>query len=133
MLKSYRPESQLQTHADTLEEHFRNHPVATIKEAQAEIERLTGIKRCEAQVRHFVTKLGMRCRKVGMLPAKADPEKQAEYLEQKLEPLLAEAKEGKRAVFFVDAAHFVLAPFLGFIWSFFGPLQGVNVSTCWGR
>jgi transposase len=117
-LKSYRPESQLQGHAATLEEHFRDHPVATIKEAQFEIEQLTGIKRSETQVRHFVTKLGMRCRKVGMLPAKADPEKQAEYLEQELEPRLKEAKAGQRAVFFVDAAHVVLAPFLGFLWSF---------------
>ncbi len=30
---------------------------------------------------------------------------------------MEEAKEGKRAVFFVDAAHFVLAPFLGVLWS----------------
>jgi transposase len=35
-----------------------------------------------------------------------------------LEPRLAEAKEGKRSVFFVDAAHFVFAPFLGYLWSF---------------
>lgn len=35
-----------------------------------------------------------------------------------MEPRLKEAKEGKRTVFFVDAAHFVLAPFLGYLWSF---------------
>lgn len=29
-----------------------------------------------------------------------------------------EAKQGKRTVFFMDAAHFVLAPFLGYLWSF---------------
>ena len=29
-----------------------------------------------------------------------------------------EAKAGKRVVFFVDAAHFVLQPFLGFLWCF---------------
>lgn len=52
-----------------------------------------------------------------MIPAKADPEVQAAFLEQEMEPRLAEAKAGKRAVFFVDAAHFVLAPFLGFLWS----------------
>ena len=52
-----------------------------------------------------------------MIPAKADPEVQATYLEQVLEPRLAEAQAGKRAVFFMDAAHFVLAPFLGFLWS----------------
>jgi len=52
-----------------------------------------------------------------MLPAKADPDKQTAYLTQEIEPRLAEAQAGKRAVFFVDAAHFVLAPFLGFLWS----------------
>jgi transposase len=52
-----------------------------------------------------------------MMPAKADPEAQAVFLEEQMEPRLAEAKTGKRAVFFVDAAHFVLAPFLGFLWS----------------
>jgi len=52
-----------------------------------------------------------------MIPAKADPEAQAAYLTEKLEPRLADAQAGKRTVFFVDAAHFVLAPFLGFLWS----------------
>jgi transposase len=52
-----------------------------------------------------------------MIPAKADPTEQAAYLQGELEPRLAEAQAGKRAVFFVDAAHFVLAPFLGFLWS----------------
>ena len=33
-----------------------------------------------------------------------------------LEPRLAEAQAGRRAVFFVDAAHFVFAPFLGILW-----------------
>jgi len=52
-----------------------------------------------------------------MLPAKADPEKQKEFLEQEIQPRLDEAQAGKRVVLFVDAAHFVLAPFLGFLWS----------------
>ena len=52
-----------------------------------------------------------------MLPAKADPEKQKEFLEQEIQPRLDEAKAGKRVVLFVDAAHFALAPFLGFLWS----------------
>ncbi len=59
----------------------------------------------------------MRCRKIGMIPAKADPDQQAKYIEQTLEPRLNEALNGQRVVFFVDAAHFVLAPFLGFLWS----------------
>ena len=52
-----------------------------------------------------------------MIPAKADPEKQKEFLEQEIQPRLDEAQAGKRVVLFVDAAHFVLAPFLGFLWS----------------
>ena len=34
-----------------------------------------------------------------------------------MDPRLAEAQAGQRAVFFVDAAHFVLSAFLGFLWS----------------
>ena len=52
-----------------------------------------------------------------MIPAKADLDQQAAYLKQEMEPRLAQAQAGQRAVFFVDAAHFVLAPFLGFLWS----------------
>lgn len=39
-------------------------------------------------------------------------------LKKTLQPRIEEAKEGKRALFFLDAAHFVLAPFLGYLWSF---------------
>lgn len=35
-----------------------------------------------------------------------------------MEPELAEARAGHRSVFFVDAAHFVFAPFLGCLWCF---------------
>jgi len=52
-----------------------------------------------------------------MLPAKADPDQQKEFLEQEIQPRLDEAQAGKRVVLFVDAAHFVLSPFLGFLWS----------------
>jgi len=114
----YQPESELQVHASTLEAHFRDNPPATIKEAMSEIETLTGVKRSETQVRQFLKKLGLRCRKVGMLPAKADPDEQEAYVKEQIEPRLAEAQAGKRAVFFVDAAHFVLAAFLGHLWSF---------------
>lgn len=38
-------------------------------------------------------------------------------MEKELTPRLAEAKAGKRAVYFVDAAHFVCGAFLGYIWS----------------
>jgi len=42
-----------------------------------------------------------------MVPAKADPQKQKEFLEQEIQPRLDGAQAGQRAVFFFDAAHFV--------------------------
>jgi len=117
-LTFYRPESELKAHEESIESYFRRHPPATIKEACAKIEELTGINRSDTQVRKFLKGLGMKFRKIGMIPAKADPKVQETFKKEKLEPVLEEAKEGKRKVYFVDAAHFVLAPFLGFLWSF---------------
>jgi transposase len=77
---------------------------------------LTDIRRSPTQVREFLGSLGMKRLRVGHIPAKADPEQQAEFLEQELQPRLEEAKQGTRHVFFMDAAHFVLQPFLGFLW-----------------
>jgi transposase len=58
----YQPQSDLVAHQNTLEEHFRKNPPATIKEAAHEIEALTGIIRSETQVRAFITAMGMKCR-----------------------------------------------------------------------
>jgi transposase len=52
----YRPESDLMGHLTSLEAHFQAHPPASIKEAQSEIEALTGIRRSETQVREFLKK-----------------------------------------------------------------------------
>jgi transposase len=41
---------------------------------------------------------------------------QREFLDKELAPRLEEAKSGKRKVFFVDAAHFVMGSFLGYSW-----------------
>src|SRR5215470_13402519 len=50
------PASALQEHHASLEAYFRAHPPATIKEAQHTIAELTGIKRCETQVREYLKK-----------------------------------------------------------------------------
>jgi transposase len=47
-----------------------------------------------------------------------DPERQKEFLEQELKPLLDKEKNGEGRVFFVDAAHFVMGAFLGMVWCF---------------
>jgi hypothetical protein len=58
----------------------------------------------------------LRRRKVGSIPAKADVAAQEQFLETRLQPRLDQARQGRRTVLFVDAAHFVWAPFLGFVW-----------------
>ena len=37
-------------------------------------------------------------------------------MKTKLRPRLRQAERGERTVLFVDAAHFVFGPFLGFLW-----------------
>lgn len=51
-----KPQSELCNHITTLEKYFREHPPATIKQAQHAIETITGIKRSETQVRAFLKK-----------------------------------------------------------------------------
>jgi transposase len=55
--------------------------------------------------------------KTGSLPSKADPVVQQEFLKNTLEPIITEAQEDKCELYFVDAAHFVLGAFLGYLWS----------------
>jgi transposase len=114
----YRPQSKLVNHRDTLECYFRDHPVASISEAIVIIEQLTGIRRSPTQVRKFLKSIGMKVRKVGTIPSKADPDEQEMFKKEQLEPRLEEAKSSNRIVLFVDAAHFVLSAYLGFLWCF---------------
>jgi hypothetical protein len=94
----------------------------SVSEAQAKIEELTGIKRSPTQIREFMKRIGLKRRKIGYIPGKAtEPnkiEEQEELKTKELEPRLQEAKQGKRVVFFADAAHFVFGTFLGYIYSF---------------
>ena len=52
----YQPESELQEHIVSLEAYFREHPPATIKQAQHEVEIISGVRRSETQIREFLKK-----------------------------------------------------------------------------
>jgi transposase len=114
--------SKLNQHSDFFKEYFAKNPPSSVAEASDAIEKLTGIKRSPTQVREFLKKIGLRCLKVGFVPGKSVEEdkiiEQENYKKEKLEPLLNEALAGERAVFFVDAAHFVHRAYLGFLWCF---------------
>jgi transposase len=74
-----KPQSELSEHRQSLEAYFEEHPPATVNEAIAKIEELTGILRGPTQVRKFLDSLGLRPRKIGMIPAKADLEEQDRF------------------------------------------------------
>ena len=75
----YRPQSDLAAHRESLETYFRKKPPASIKEAMAKIEELTGIRRSENRVREYLKSIGLKGYKVGLIPAKADGDQQEEF------------------------------------------------------
>ena len=68
----YQPKSKLVEHTTTIEQYFKEHPPATVSEAASKIEELTGIKRGLTQTAKFMKNIGMKLRKVGSIPAKAN-------------------------------------------------------------
>ena len=69
-------------------------------------------------MRAYIKSIGVSHRKVSSIPAKVNIEAQRKFHDEELQPQLNEALAGKRSVYFVDAAHFVLGAFLGYLWSF---------------
>ena len=55
-------------------------------ESAGKIEEMTGIRRGPTQVRNFLNSLGLRPRKVGMIPAKADVEEQDRFKKKNWSP-----------------------------------------------
>jgi transposase len=112
----------LDDHRGALEDVFRQHPPRSAKEAQRVIEERTGIRRGQTQVRRFLRRLGLQPRRVAAVPippkstAEDHAREQRQFLDGELEPVLAEARAGRRDVYFADGAHFVDAAFLGWLW-----------------
>jgi transposase len=79
--------SPLQAYADEIEAFLEEHPPRTLEEACDLIEELTGIRREKSFVREFLHRLKIRRLKTGMMPAKADPQKQETFLKKSLSPV----------------------------------------------
>ena len=99
-IKFRRQESEMAEHRQTIRAYFAAQPAASLPHMAATIYQLTGLQRATVQVSKLLQKEGLRRMKVGMIPAKAEVEKQAEFVEKELEPRLEEAKKGVREVFF---------------------------------
>lgn len=108
--------SELENHAGSILSSFTQHPPMSANEAKARIEELTGISRSPSQVRNFMKRHGLRYLQTGHIPAKADAEKQQQWVKEKLEPAIKEAEKGECHLLFMDAAHFILEPFICALW-----------------
>ena len=118
-----RPDGRLDGHAERLKEVFKQRPPHTVSQAIEMIEQETGVRLKPSAGRAVLRKLGLRFRRCGLVPGKAPDDEQQRQAQQtfhdkKLQPMLEEARQGKRTVLFVDAAHFVMGAFLGMLWSF---------------
>ena len=109
--------SKLDAYSQSILADFEATPPHTSAEATQRIFEQTGIRRSPQQVRAFMKRHGLRYRKCGHVPAKADPDRQQHWVDTELNPAIEAAKEGRIHLLFCDAAHFVLQPFLCFLWS----------------
>jgi transposase len=109
-------QSQLEPQSHSILCSFKQQPARTAAEAAERIGEMTGIQRSAQQVRTFMKRHGLRFLKCGHLPAKADNEQQHQWVDSKLKPAIEAARQGKVYLLFLDAAHFVLQPFICCLW-----------------
>lgn len=120
-----KPVSQMAPYANAISDFIKE----TIPESIAEIRQFIndsfGIEKGLQQVRLFVRKLGFRHRKATPFPGGKNPEKllekQREFKEEILFPLLKKGAMGIVDILFIDTVHFVQGSFCRQIWSL-GPL-----------
>jgi transposase len=92
-IKFRRQKSEMEAHMESLSIHFKDNPPASVLEAISVIEERTGIKRSLTQVRKFLKRMGVRRRKTGAVPAKADPDVQEEFKKKLLSPVLRRRRQ----------------------------------------
>lgn len=108
--------SELDNHTQSILSSFTERPPMSSNEAKSRIEELTGISRSPSQVRAFMKRSKLRYIKAGHIPAKADKEKQQQWVKTTLDPAIVEAQKGECHLLFMDAAHFILEPFVCALW-----------------
>jgi len=108
--------SVLESHCASILKSFSERPPMSACEAKSRIEDMTGISRSPSQVRKFMKRHGFHYIKTGHIPAKADIEEQQQWVKATLEPAIEEAKNGECHLLFMDAAHFILEPFICALW-----------------
>ena len=116
-IKNTSRKSELEGYKDEIFAELEAGDYKNLRQIQAMIERVTGLKRSRNRIGEFLKKNGYRPIKVGFIPSKANPTEQRNFYEDTLKPLMDNARSGKIQLFFVDASHFVMGGFVGAIWA----------------
>src|SRR5450759_4276846 len=95
--KYHQPQSQLEPYTEQLKELFKKQLPIRSTQAIEMIDKETGICLKPSACRAFLKKIGMKCRRCGVVPGKAmedDKQRQAqqEFHDNQLQPILDEAK-----------------------------------------
>ena len=108
--------SGLEDHAENILSSLAQRPPMNVNEAKARIEAKAGISRSPTQIRAFMKRHGLRYHKTGHIPAKADVAGQRQWVGEVLGPAIKEVENGDCHLLFMDAAHFILQPFICALW-----------------
>ena len=111
--------SELENYADSILKSFQLQPPMTAAVAAERIREMTAISRSDQQVRAFMKRHQLKFLKCGHIPAKADNDQQHQWVETELKPVIEAARKEQVHLFFCDAAHFILQPFLCSLWCAF--------------
>jgi hypothetical protein len=98
----------------------------TCAEAAGKIEEITGIRRCNTQVTVFLKKRGVRYRKVGSVPAGADPDEQEQFLKKNSHAENRAGQKGQALFIFQSSFLFIAGEPL---WKIQGILRHKNPTT----
>lgn len=87
--------SELNSYREEISSAFKAKHPATLKEAKAKIKEITGLNRSLPQVWSFLHKLGLKPRKVGGVPGRANVEEQENFKKKNLSQDSRRPKRGK--------------------------------------
>ncbi len=108
--------SILEDQATCIKALFTGQPPRSITEAVVKVKELTGIQRSPTRVMAFMKRHQFRFLKTGHIPAKANSTQQLNWVNETLKPVIKAAQDGEVHLLFIDAAHFILQPFLCCLW-----------------
>lgn len=106
---------RLKGHMEEISRRLESEVPRSTAEAANIIRDISGIAFSLTWTRKILHRCGFRFIKTQPIPGKACPEKQTEWVSA-LQPVIEEAKEGNRRLYFMDAVHFTLEAFTCHVW-----------------